>query len=113
MTKDDAVYARHILDALSKLDEYTTGVSSEAFAENRMMQDAVVRQIEIIGEASKHVSAELKKKYAAIPWKAIAGMRDKLIHDYLGVDMEAVWLTVQRDLPTLKTQIKRLVDALP
>lgn len=76
------------------------------------MQDAVIRQIEIIGEASKQISPELKKKHSDVPWKDISGMRDKLIHSYLGVDVESVWATVEKDLPKLKQQTKRVLKAL-
>jgi uncharacterized protein with HEPN domain len=74
-----------------------------------LLQDGAIRQIEIIGEAVRHVSKDLRKSYSEIPWQDIAGMRDKLIHDYFGVDIDKVWLTTQEDLPVLKEQIMRIM----
>jgi uncharacterized protein with HEPN domain len=73
-----------------------------------MIQDAIIRQIEIIGEASKLISEKIKEKSPSIPWKDIAGMRDKLIHNYFGVDIEAVWKTIKEDIPILKKEIQAL-----
>lgn len=102
MKKDETIYLKHMRDAIERIEEYTHGMMREEFSKKMVVQDAVIRQIEILGEASKQVSAEFKANHSDIPWKDIAGMRDKLIHDYLGVDIEAVWITVERDLPALK-----------
>ncbi len=110
--KDDSVYLKHMLQAISRIESYTEGISRKEFANKTLIQDAVIRQIEIIGEASKQVSSDLKKKSLSVPWKDIAGMRDKLVHDYLGVDINAVWATVEKDLPELKKQIKSVLDSL-
>jgi len=82
MKKDDTVYLRHILDAILKIEEYSKRVNYESFIEDTLIQDGVIRQLEIIGEATKRLSSALRGKYADLPWKDIAGMRDKLIHDY-------------------------------
>jgi len=70
-----------------------------------LLQDGTIRQIEIIGEAVRHISKDIRKTYLEIPWQDVAGMRDKLIHDYFGVDIEKVWLTAREDLPVLKEQV--------
>jgi len=100
--KDDMVYIEHILDAIDKILDYSSGLTHDQFVQNDMVVDAVIRNIEIIGEASKKVSNNLKQVHFEIPWKEIAGMRDKLIHDYLGVDTEIIWQTIIEDLPILK-----------
>ena len=109
MKKDDSVYWRHILDAISRIEEYTQGIKYEDFMDNYLIQDGVIRQIEIIGEATKRLSEKIKEKHPEISWKDMAGMRDKLIHNYLGVDIDAVWDTVEEDIPALKNRLKYLI----
>jgi len=109
MIKQDLPYLQHILNAISRIHEYTEKKEYQYFIENHLVQDGVIRQIEIIGEATKRLSDEIKKKYPDIPWKDMAGMRDKLIHNYLGVDIDAVWDTVENDIPTLEKQLRNLM----
>ena len=110
--RDDSVYLKHIRDAIAKTQVYVTGVSKSKFLGDTLIQDAVIRQIEIIGEAAKRVSEKTRSENIHIPWQDIAGMRNKLIHDYFGVDIEKVWLTVKKDIPLLKDQINRILKAL-
>lgn len=111
MKRDEALYLRHILDAIARVEEYLQGLEEPAFSRNTLVQDGVIRQIEIIGEATRRLSTALRDRYPGIPWQDIAGMRDKLVHDYFGVDMEKVWLTAKDDLPTLKTEVQRILAA--
>ena len=109
--KDDRIYLLHIRDAIRQIVEYTA-IEKEAFFADRKTQDAVVRNLEIIGEAAKRVSPRLKAAYPDIAWKPIAGMRDKLIHDYFGVNVQLVWDVVDRDLPGLYEKVKDLLKTL-
>ncbi|MFC1807572.1 DUF86 domain-containing protein [Candidatus Omnitrophota bacterium] len=109
--RDDTVYLRHIADAITRIEEYLADVDQPTFIKTPLLQDGVIRQIEIIGEATKRISVDVKGKHVSIPWKDIAGMRDKLIHDYFGVDNDAVWSTAKRDIPALKTEIKRILKS--
>lgn len=92
-----------------RIAEYTAGVEQE-FLASRLIQDGVVRNLEVIGEATKNLSTELREANPAIPWRQIAGMRDVLIHDYLKVNLSRVWLTVTTDLPELRTTVTKLLD---
>jgi len=105
MARDDTVYAQHILDAIGSIETYCAGADKAAFLATPMLQDAVIRQLEIIGEATKQLSKPFRLRIAHIPWSNIAGMRDKLIHAYFGVDLEMVWLTIKMELPHLKSAL--------
>lgn len=96
-------------DAITRIEEYTTNMKEAEFLYSNLVQAAVIREIEIIGEATKMISKNLKEKYPSIPWKSIIGMRDKLIHHYFGVDIPAVWKTVQEDIPVLKKEIAQII----
>ena len=110
MIKGDVAYLRHILDAISRIEDYTKSIRYKEFLNNNLVQAGVIREIEIIGEASKGLNEDLKNKYKSIPWRKIAGMRDKLIHHYFGVDMDAIWETIEKDIPILKKQIRDILE---
>jgi uncharacterized protein with HEPN domain len=105
MPRDDTVYLHHILDAIAKVEEYLQGLDETDFRSSTLVQDAVIRQLEIIGEAVRRPSPEFRSSHPHVPWQDIAGMRNKLIHDYFGVDIEKVWITAQDDVPHLKRPI--------
>jgi len=110
--RDDMVYLRHIYDATVRIEEYTQGVPEEKFNLVSLLQDGVIRQLEIIGEATKRLSKNLRRQYSEIHWQDVAGMRDKLIHDYFGVDIKTVWLTVKEDVPELQLYVKTILNDL-
>ena len=103
--KNDSLYIDHILESLDKIESYTKDLTKKEFSKNDLVQDAVIRNFEIIGEASKKVSKDLKQTYYKISWKEISGMRNKLIHDYMGVDVDVIWTTIKKDLPVLRNQM--------
>ena len=107
--KDETVYLKHIADAIAQIEDYLHEKSFEEFTGNKMFQDAVVRQLEIIGEASRNLSDDFRRLHSAVPWGQIVGMRNKIAHDYLNVDMEIVWDIVTHDLPVLKLRIADLL----
>lgn len=110
MSKNDLIYIYHIRDSINKIHDYSKGLSDTEFKQKTIIQDAVIRHIEIIGEASAKLSEGFKLYYKEIPWKSIIGMRNKMIHDYFGVDIDAVWETVKTDIPILKIQINNIVE---
>ena len=97
--KDDRLYLRHILDAIDDVLAYSAA-GRQAFFDERIRQDAVIRKIEVIGEATKHISETTRGARPDVRWREIAGMRDKMIHEYFGVNLEIVWAVVERDLPS-------------
>jgi len=111
--KDDQVYLNHILVALQKIELYVSKISYEEFLSEDLVLDAVVRELEIIGEASRKVSEGFKGEHLQLPWSKMAGMRNKLIHEYFGVDRKIIWETCQTDLKDLKAIISPLVPAVP
>ena len=100
--KFDLVYIKHILDSINAITDFSKGIGKEELISNRMKQSAIVREIEIIGEAVKNVSEDTKNRYRGIKWKEIAGTRDKMIHHYFGVDLDIILAIIKKDVPELK-----------
>ncbi|WP_292381437.1 DUF86 domain-containing protein [Methanosarcina sp. UBA289] len=101
-----------IYDAMEAAEEFINGWTFEEFTEDRKTQFAVVRALEIIGEATKNVPFEIREKYPSVPWKDLAGIRDKLIHAYFGVNLKVVWLSVKEGIPEAKPDIKRILNEM-
>ena len=110
MSSEDIGFLRHILDELEYLINYTKDLDRDDFLKDATLQRAFTRSIEIIGEATKKLPDGLKEKYPGIEWKAMAGMRDKLIHDYMGVDYELVWDILIEKVPKLKEVVKGMIE---
>lgn len=106
------LYFLHIRDAIKRVIEYSSDIDEKSFLKNTMLQDALVRQFEIIGEASNKVSESTQKKYSNIPWKRIVGMRNRIIHEYFGVRLDIIWDSVQNDIPNLRSDIDKIIEDL-
>ena len=102
----------HILDAISEIENYTTGINLKDFLGNSMMRFASIKQIEIIGEAANYITSETKQLFTQVEWKQIIGMRHILIHEYFGVDPNLVWQVIIDDIPPLKTSIHNIYSTL-
>lgn len=112
MKKDPSIFLGHIVESIEEVQNHTKGLSKKDFLESILVQDAVFRRLEIIGEAVRNIPAPLRKKYKDIPWEKIAGTRNILIHEYFGVDLDLVWLVVKKELPVLKRNIKKILEKL-
>jgi uncharacterized protein with HEPN domain len=102
-------YLQDILDATNDIENFTKDLTYEQFIKDRKTINAVVRSIEIVGEASKHLPESLKSKYKELPWREITGMRDKLSHAYFGIDSETIWQTIKENIPPLKETIQKML----
>jgi len=111
MNERDRLFLKHILDAISDIESFTAD-GRVGFMADRKTQSAVVRQLEIMGEAVKNLSATLTASESAVPWRQIAGTRDRLIHAYFRVDLDAVWSMIEQDLPALNAHARRILEGL-
>lgn len=107
--KDSLVFLKHVLESINNIEMFTKNVSKPDFLKNKEKQSAVVRQIEIIGEAVKNLSQDFKEEHPEVQWRYIVGTRDKIIHHYFGVDLQIVWEIIEKDLPKLKKQIENII----
>lgn len=114
MNKDPKIFLKHILESIAWIEKDIKDLSEEEFFEygNVPIQDAVIRRLEIIGEAIRSLPNDLRQKYPEIPWQDIMDMRNKLIHKYFGVDLNLVWGVIKKDIPSLKEHIKKMLKQL-
>jgi len=107
--RDYTLFLEDVLNAIEKIERYTKNLTFEKLCKNDMAIDAIVRNLEIIGEASKNVPEKIKCKYPFVEWKEAIGFRNVLIHDYFGIDLEAVWDTIKNNLPSFKIHIAEVI----
>ncbi len=112
MKRDVRLYIEDIWESIQRIEEYTHSIDKEEFLNNAQIQDAVVRRLEVIGEAVKNVPHGLKEKYQDIPWRRIAGMRDIVAHGYFGVRLDRIWRVIREDIPVLRNEIAKLREEL-
>jgi uncharacterized protein with HEPN domain len=110
MPRDFRVFLKDILEAIDRIETYTKDLSFEDFCGSKLVQDGAVRNLEIIGEAIKHVPVEVRKKYPDLEWKKIAGLRDILIHAYFGIDRDIVWDVITNKIPELKEHVSMILS---
>lgn len=110
MKKDPKVFIGHITESIVLIEQYAEHLTVDKFKKNIAMQDAIIRRLEIIGEAVKNISLAFKARYPDIPWKQMAGMRDILIHEYFEVDLFLTWTVVTSDLPLIKTKLQQILS---
>jgi uncharacterized protein with HEPN domain len=109
MPRDYRVYLDDIIEAAEQIEQYTSGLSLEAFSKDRKTRDAVLYNLQVVGEAIKKVPEEVRSRHPDIEWKKIAGLRDILVHEYFGIDVDIVWDVVANKLPDLKLQIEKIL----
>ena len=112
MPHTDLPYLRHMLDAVERLQKYLEGVTSEKFEADEVLQDAVIRQLEILGEAASRVTQEFRNSIPEIPWSKVISTRNRLIHGYLSVDLGVVWLTATHHVPRLRSNLETTIGGL-
>ena len=110
MIREFRDYLDDIVNAMDDVDDFTKDMTFDNFNEDKKTINAVIRSFEVIGEAAKNVPDNIKEQYTDIPWKRMAGMRDKLIHEYFGVDLEIIWAVIKDELPPIRPKIKKIIQ---
>ena len=109
MERSPIHFIQDILQAMNNIEEYIGNASFEDFKKNRMAVDAVIRNLEVIGEASKNIPEEIRNKYSQVPWKKMIGLRNLVSHEYFGIDYENIWEIVKKNIPSTKTDIEEML----
>ncbi|HUT71488.1 MAG TPA: DUF86 domain-containing protein [Desulfatiglandales bacterium] len=112
MKRDHQIFVKDIIAAIKAIEQFVEGLSLSEFKDDDRTSSAVIRKFEIIGEAAKHIPESVKGTYPDVPWKRMAGMRDRLIHGYFGIDYQLVWDAIQLELPELKPRLKKILTEL-
>ena len=112
MKRSNKLFIEDILESIDKIEQYIQGLSYDNFVEKQMVVDAVIRNLEIIGEASKNIPDDIKKKYSSIPWKRMVGLRNIIAHGYFGVDLSIIWEIIDKNLPETKPLIVEMYNNL-
>lgn len=110
MKRNPLIFIQHIFNAITDIESSIKNISKKEFEDNKDVKDATIRRLEIIGEAAKNLPVSFKSKYVRLPWKEMAGTRDKIIHHYFGIDLDIVWNIIKNELPKLKEQIKEILE---
>ncbi len=104
--KDDSLYLIHISECIARIENYVADKNQDDFLGSYLIQDAVLRNLQILAESTQRLSSAIKDAHPAVPWRKIAGLRNILVHDYLGISLKQIWLLVEKDLPGLKSEIR-------
>lgn len=112
MIKNPEIFLNHILESVDQIEKSMQNITVEFFRSDREKQNAVIREYEIVGEAMKNIPAGFRRKYPQVPWARAMGMRNKLIHEYFGVDLGLIWKTTKEDLPRLRTEIEGILNEI-
>jgi len=110
--KDPRILLQYILECADRVEDYLEDVQWKDFLDDSLIQDAVFRRLEVIGQAVKDLPAGVRNQHAGVPWREIAGMRDKLSHDYLGIDLEITWHAAKQDLPEFRKQVEGILEQM-
>ena len=110
--KSDLIFVEHVLESIEAIEEFSKEMTKEKLAVNRLNRNAIIRELEIIGEAVKNISDTTKERYKSVLWREIAGTRDKMIHHYFGIDLEIVWDIIKIELPILKKEMLKIKEEM-
>jgi len=109
--KDDKLFLIHISESIARIEQYLPSRQDE-FMDSSLIQDAVIRNLQVMAESTQRLSDSLKEQHPQVPWRKIAGFRNVLVHDYLGIDLDRIWEIVHKDLPQLKASVEKILNQI-